>query len=172
MENEKNFNPDSKENEVEPRSHEIRFDFDSFDDTKESIDTDVVRRKLDTWWDNICAANEVDPRDGNLEHVGYFIIELGKNAFENAHGGEIRVTFEEQKITVVVTDKGPGFENPNDDIAASPEHGLSELRDYADELTIETNSTKFTKVPDGEELVRTDDTDVKQGAKITFVKNL
>jgi anti-sigma regulatory factor (Ser/Thr protein kinase) len=97
---------------------------------------------------------------------------LGKNALEHAGGGEIKVLFGIGKITVIVTDQGPGFENPNDDIEALPEHGLSEVKKFSDEFMIETNGRRFTKIPGKRKLVVTEDTRVVHGTRITLVKKV
>ena len=99
-------------------------------------------------------------------------MELGKNALEIAEGGEIKVIFEPDKIKVVVTDDKGWDGDPNDDILyGSPGHGLSGVKRYADEFIIESNGVKFTKVPKKKKLVKTEDTEVEQGTKITFIKN-
>ncbi len=139
-----------------------------FDD---SCDTLEVVGKLTEWWEASCTAHAVDPDDKRFKNVLYFILELAKNALEHGYGGEVQALFGNGAITVTVTDHGQGFENPNDDILyGAPGHGLSQVKGYADELTIETNGKKFVKVPKRKRLLDSDETDVKTGTKITFVK--
>lgn len=171
MENEKYFHPIPEQKEAVPKSYEVHFDDKHFGDAEQSVDTDVLVGQLNNWWDNLCKENRFDPQHERLEEVGYYIIELGKNALEYANGGEIKVIFEPNKVIVVVTDAQGWDGDPNDDILyGSPGHGLSGVKRYADEFIIETNGAKFTKVAKKIKLVRTE-SDVQQGSKITFIKN-
>lgn len=138
----------------------------------DGFDTYALVGRLNKWWDDACIANHLDPRDEKIEEIGYCVIELSKNALEYANGGEIKVTFEINKITGVITDRGQGFEDPNDDITYNPGHGLSEVNDYADEFIVETNGKKFVKVPKNEKLVSSEETDIQEGTRITFIKRL
>lgn len=159
-------------NEKEPKISSIRFDGSHFGEIEKRVGTYEVSSGLDEWWQKVCGENNIDPNDKKLKNIDYYMIELGKNALECADGGEIKVIFEKDKITVVVTDQGQGFEDPNDDILVAPDHGLSKVKHYADEFIIETNSKKFTKVPKKKKLISSENTDVRQGSKITFVKKL
>ena len=165
------FNREIEQSESEPRFNSIQFDSSHFGEAEKSVDTNEVVGELNGWWKKICVENKIDPDDRRFKNIDYFIIELGKNALEHADGGEIKVLFENDKITVIVTDRGQGFENPNDDILYGvPGHGLSEVKRYADEFIIETNGKKFTKVPKKKKLVSSEDTDVQSGTRITFIK--
>jgi len=165
------FNHGIEKRENEPRFNSIQFDNSHFGETEKSMGTEQIVEKLNEWWEKICSENKVDPDDKKFKNIDYFIMELGKNALEHANGGEIKVLFENDKITVIVTDHGQGFENPNDDILyGAPGHGLSEVKHYEDEFIIETNSKKFTKVPKKKKLVSSEDTDIQNGTRIIFIK--
>lgn len=172
MENEKHFYPILESKENEPKAHQVDFDDNHFGEIEAPIDTLTLVGKLNTWWDKICTENGLNPDDEKIFNFGYYVIELGKNALEYADGGEIKVIFEGQRITIMVTDQGQGFEDLNDiNYSTSLGHGLSEVRKYADEFTIETNGKKYTKVKGKRKLVETQESDIKQGSKITFIKN-
>ena len=175
MENEKHFYPipESKEQPV----HEYSVNFLSSlhpeaEQAEKTYDTFGLLTMMSEWWKKICLENNIIPDDKKLKNVDYYIMELGKNALEYAGGGEIKVIFDPDKIRVVVIDNKGWDGDPNDDILYySPGHGLSEVKKFADEFIIETNGQKFTKIPKRKKLVRTQDTDIKQGSKITFIKN-
>ncbi len=174
MENEKHFYPTPESKEIEPKSYGVHFDNNHFGDTErpKGTSTHDLVGELNGWWKRICTEQGVNPEDKSLKQVDYYLMELGKNALDYTGGGEIKVIFESNKITVVVSDQGQGFEDPNDDILyGSPGHGLSEVKRYADEFIIETNGAKFTKAPKKKKLVRSEETDIQQGSKITFIKN-
>jgi anti-sigma regulatory factor (Ser/Thr protein kinase) len=159
--------------EKQPRFNSVTFSEDHFGQTKTAVGTDEVVVELNEWWARICLENKINnPDDRRLKNIDYYIFELGKNALEHAGGGEIKVLFGIGKITVIVTDQGPGFENPNDDIEALPEHGLSEVKKFSDEFMIETNGRRFTKIPGKRKLVVTEDTRVVHGTRITLVKKV
>lgn len=175
MENENHFYsiPEAKEKTIKEYSVNF-FDF-SRPEAKQagrSYDTDELVTMLNKWWQQICAENNVDPEDKKFKKFDYYLMELGKNALEYADGGEIKVIFETNKITAIVTDDKGWDGDPNDDILyGSPGHGLSVVKSYADEFIIETNGVKFTKAPKKRNFVKNEDTDIKQGTKITFIKN-
>jgi len=162
------------EQKEEPRIHTLRFDDTHFGDTKIALGTLEFVAEFNPWWDNVCEENRLDPRNPFWEEVGYQIMELGKNAIEyGGVEGEIQIILEKDKVTAIVTDKGVGFENPNTEIVFNkPGHGLSEVKEYADEFSIETNGKKFTKTPNKPNLIRSKQTDVKEGTRITLVKKL
>ncbi|HAU39495.1 MAG: hypothetical protein UV80_C0008G0028 [Candidatus Peregrinibacteria bacterium GW2011_GWF2_43_17] len=153
-----------------PSMHCVDFERSRFGD--QQIDTrryyHWIPGAVNTWWSQICLENGFDPQKKRLQLMAYYLIEIAKNTFENVGSGEIKVTFEPAKITIVVTDQGTGFENPNEDMI--PNHGLDQVKRYADTFTIETNGRKFTKVKGRRELVETTDTNIRQGSKITFSK--
>ena len=159
-----------KENELKKFS--IDFDEGHFGDSKRPMGTHELVGELNEWWEQSCRQNEIEPNDKRFKNASYYLIELAKNALEIADGGKIEVEISKDKITVVVTDQGPGFENPNDDILyGAPGHGLSEIKDFGDEFIIETNGKRFTKVKESQELIESSDTDIQQGARVTFIKN-
>ena len=51
-------------------------------------------------------------------------------------------------------------------------HGLSQVKKYADEFVIESNGMKFIKVPKKRKLMRSEDTEIQKGTKISFTKIL
>jgi len=171
MENERKFYPSR---EVAPQSHTICFDKKHFEKTERLIDTDTLVGLLNQWWDKTCVENGLDPREKKLEDIGYYLIELGKNALELENNGIIKVIFEENKITVIVTNSGQGWDgNPNDDILyGTPGHGLSQTKKFADEFVIETNQKKYIKVSKNIKLKEADNPELKEGSRITFIKNL
>lgn len=167
---EKEENPREKET----KKYAIHFNNFYFGEREESMGTAGLVGHLNKWWDSICEDNNRDPKDKILHQVGYYLIELCKNALEYTSyrvGGEVEVMFSVNKVTIIVTDQGSGFEDPNEDMLHNPEHGLITAKNYADEFTIETNGRKFTKVPKKKKLVISLDTDVKKGSRITLVKN-
>src|SRR3989338_3984436 len=157
MNNEKHFYPIPEQKELEPKIYQVHFDDKHFGDAEKPVGTDELVGELNRWWDKLCGENGLNPRDKKMEDIGYYIIELGKNALEIAEGGEIKVIFEPNKIKVVITDNMGWDGDPNDDILyGSPGHGLSQVKRYADEFTIETNGAKFTKVPKKKKLVKSE----------------
>ena len=155
------------------RSFSLRFDsYEGFEDeqTRQLDSLDVVGR-FNRWWDEICSQTGNNPRNKIFENIGYFLIELAKNALEYTAGAEVKVSFEEDRVVIVVHDQGDGFDDPNDDMFASPDHGLSETKRFADEFTIESNGKRFSKERRKRNLVYVGETDVLSGAKITFVKH-
>jgi len=175
MENEKHFYPISESKEQLAHEYSVNFLSSSHPESEQAertYDTDEFVGMMKEWWEKICLENNINPDDKKLKNVDYYIIELGKNALEYANGGEIKVIFEKDKIRVVIIDNKGWDNDPNDDILyGSPGHGLSQVKRYADEFIIETNGTKYTKVPKKKKLVMSKDTDVQQGSKITFIKN-
>ncbi|MBU4030945.1 hypothetical protein KJ756_02210 [Patescibacteria group bacterium] len=174
MENEKHFYPTPESNEQPTREYSVNFLSSSHPDAEKAektYDTQELVSMMNKWWKQICAENNLDPNDKKLKNINYYIMELGKNALEVAEGGKIKVILEPNKIKVVVTDDMGWDGDPNDDILYKQGHGLSQVKRYADEFTIETNGAKFTKVPKKKKLVKSEDTDIKHGSKISFIKN-
>jgi anti-sigma regulatory factor (Ser/Thr protein kinase) len=172
MENEKHFYPEYKE--AEPKSYEVYFDDEHFGDTEKPIDTDALVGKMHTWWEQICTENSIDHDDKIYGEIHYHLMELGKNALEHGDGGMINVIFEPDKITVIVSDKGQGFEDMGDvEYSSSSQygHGLYEVRRYADEFSIESGGKKYGKVKSKRKLVDMGASDITTGSKITFIKN-
>ena len=175
MENEKHFYPIPESKEQATQEYSVSFLSSWHPEAKKAertYDTNALVGMMNTWWKQICAESNINPNDKKLKNIDYYMMELGKNALEIAEGGEIKVIFEPDKIKVVVTDDKGWDGDPNDDILyGSPGHGLSGVKRYADEFIIESNGVKFTKVPKKKKLVKTEDTEVEQGTKITFIKN-
>ena len=95
------------------------------------------------------------------------------NIISFAHVDDIanapKVTFDKNNVTFVVTDQGPGFENPIQQIKR--QHGLYEVEGYADQMIIETNGKKYIKEPNTWGIALSKEkTDIKQGSRITFTK--
>ena len=156
-----------------PKTFTVHFDGSHFGSLERPTDTYGVVGGLNKWWDDLCTQEGFNPDDKRFGKIIYFIIELGKNALEYGESGEVKVIFNPNEITAIVTDSGPGFEDPNDNIEAFPHHGLSSLKQYADKFTIETNGRKFIKIPKKRKLVISEETtDVQRGARITFSKRL
>lgn len=175
MKNEKHFHPNPEAKEQPTREYAVNFV--AFNNPKakqaeKTYDTGTLVRMLNDWWDDLCKERGFKPGNKKMDTIGYYILELGKNALEHAGGGEIKAIFEPDKIKVVVTD-GKGWEgDPNDDILyGSPGHGLSEAKRYADEFTIETRGKKYTKASRRPELVESEGI-VQPGSKITFIKKI
>ena len=150
MENEKHFYQTQESKEVEPKSYGVHFDNNHFGDTErpQGTSTHDLVGELNNWWESICTKQGINPEDKSLKHVDYHLMELGKNALEYADGGEIKVIFEPNKITVVVSDQGQGFKNQNDvEYSSSSQygHGLYEVRKYADEFSVETGGKNMPK---------------------------
>lgn len=177
MENEKHFypTPESKERPV----HEYSVNFLSYthseaEKAERTYDTDGLLDMLRDWWKQICDENNIDPNDKKLKNVDYYIMELGKNALEHAQGGEIKVIFEPEKITVMVSDRGQGFKDQEDvEYSTSSQygHGLYEVRRYADEFSIETGGRKYIKEKGKRKLINVGVSNTTTGSKITFIKN-
>lgn len=123
---------------------------------------------INKWWEQICKKNGIEPHDQKFKNVDYYLVELARNAFEDAGHGEIKVTFEPTRVIVTISDHGPGF-NPNQVIKLG--HGIDLAVRFADEFMIETNGTKYVKREGTENFTTSSDTDVQQGVRITFVKN-
>jgi len=180
MENENHFSQQIEQEGIEPKIHLVRFDRSHFGDRE--IDPKVVRDcstrgdswipgAIDRWWAQICAENNLNPDEDSLQYFIYHLIEVARNAFEKVGSGELKVTLEPKRIIVVVQDQGQGFGDANNvHYAMAMGHGLSEVKKYADEFIIETNGRKYTKTKDESRLVESQDTDIQQGAKITFTK--
>lgn len=159
--------------EKEQKSYSVQFDESHFGETKVAVGTLGLVGEMNVWWENICAENGWDENDKRWGNMNYYLMELGKNALEWGHGErEMQIFFEENKITVVVSDDGAGFEDPNNDIDIHPGHGLSEVKKFADGFIIETNGKKFSKIKGKRKLVKSEDTSVSRGIRITLTKNL
>lgn len=180
MKNEKHFSQNIEQAEGAPRTFSIKFDKSHFGDNE--INPDIVAKyekygtcygwipgRIGRWWEKICSENSLEIKKKELEGVLYYLVEVARNALEKVGSGEIKVIFEPNKIIVTISDQGHGFEDPNKNILSN--HGLDHVRKYADEFIIETNGAKFTKIPKKKKLARSEDTDVKRGSKITFIKN-
>lgn len=174
MENERNFYPTPEQKESKPKTYQVHFDDKHFGDVKKAIGTLELVGQLNEWWDKICLENGLNPKDKKIFRLGYYVIGLGKNALEYAEGGEIKVIFEPNKITVMVSDQGHGFED-RDHVEYSTSsqygHGLAEIRKYANEFTVETGGIKYAKVAGKRKLAETVPSDIQNGSKITFIKN-
>ena len=159
--------------EEKQKLYNVEFNEDHFGEVKTPVGTLSLVGKMNTWWKNICVENGWDKDDKRWKNIDYYIMELGKNALEYGRGDrEIKILFGENKITVIVTDNGVGFDNPNDDIGVRHEHGLSVVEKFADEFIIESNGRKFVKVDNKRKLVKSEDTDIMRGTKITLIKYL
>lgn len=143
----KKYNQTPEQNKVK-KTCQIQFNSEHFGDKKKPIGTQELVGELNEWWDNNCSENGLDPKDDSIHVLGYQVIELCKNAFEHAHGGEISVIFEPDKIIVIVSDQGVGFDDQEqmEYYFSIQGHGLSGIKEYADELTVETSGAKYTKV--------------------------
>lgn len=155
--------------------YSVQFDNEHFGEIKRPIGTLSLVAEMNDWWKNTCTQNGLDHEEESkrCKNADYYMMELGKNALEYGGGErEIKILFEENKITVVVTDNGAGIDNPNKEIEFHPEHGLSVVKKFADEFTVESRGKKFTKIKKKIKLLESQDTDVTQGTKITFIRNL
>ena len=176
MENEKHFYPSIESKERLTREYTVNFLSSFYPDakkTEKTYDTAGLVGMLNTWWDKICTERGLSPKDKKVFNIGYHVIELGKNALEHAHGGEIKVIFEPDKITVIVSDQGQGFENYDDvEYSTSSQygHGLYGVRKYADDFSVETGGKKYVKEKGKKKLVDTGISDITTGSKITFIK--
>lgn len=171
MEDKNSFYPiKSKEKKYKPFIFRFR---------EEHFETYKFVGEINIWWDKTCQENGLNPRDEKLEDIGYHLIELGKNALEyvgeeNVSSSEIKVIFESDKIIVEVSDQGQGFKNQDDvEYLSSLQYGrgLCEVREYADEFSIETGGKKYAKIKGEKNLVDIGMSDITTGSKITFVKN-
>lgn len=175
MGNENHFYPTPEPKELEPKSYEVHFDNNRFGDTDrpQGTSTHGLVGELNGWWKIICAQQGINPEDERLKKVDYYLMELGKNALEYARGGAIKVIFEPDKITVIVSDHGQGFENQNDveySTSSQMGHGLSQVRKFADEFIVETGGKKYAKAKGKRKLVVMGVSDITEGLKITFIK--
>lgn len=181
MENQKHFSQNIEQPKREPKTYVIRFDKSHFGD--EEIDPHIVRiqaernsswipQAISEWWSKICSESNLNPNDRRLQNLSYYFIEVARNAFEKVGSGELKVIFEPKRITIVVYDQGGGFGDADDvNYAMAMGHGLSQVKKYADEFSIETNGKKYVKVKGKSKLVESLETDIQQGSKITFIKN-
>ncbi|KKR18931.1 MAG: hypothetical protein UT48_C0039G0006 [Parcubacteria group bacterium GW2011_GWE2_39_37] len=179
METERHFSQLIEKKESTPKTYTIKFDSRSFGDKK--IDSLVVKYwkqfgdpwlpgAVSEWWEKICLDNKLDPTSENLRELELHLIEIARNAFEEVGNGEIKLIFEPHKITAVVTDQGPGFESPPNELMWSM-HGLDLVKKYADEFSIETNGIRYSKESSDSDLIESGEADIKTGSKITFIKN-
>jgi hypothetical protein len=173
MENEKHFYPETKE--TKPISYEVHFDGKHFGDVQKPLGTCGLVGELNDWWQKICTEGGINPEDERFKNVDYYLVELGKNALEYADGGEIKVIFEPDIITVVITDQGQGFEDQNDveySTSSQMGPGLSQVRKFADEFVVETGGKKYAKAKGKRKLVLMGVSDITVGSKINFIKIL
>ncbi|MBI2607287.1 MAG: hypothetical protein HYW51_00435 [Candidatus Doudnabacteria bacterium] len=183
MENEKYFSQDIEQHEHGPKMYSIRFDESHFGDRE--IDPEVVRFQtehgsswipgaINEWWSQICAENNLNPNEKKLQNMLYHFIEVARNAFENVGSGEIKIIFEPKKITFEVSDQGQGFggqEGVEYLTSSQYGHGLSQVRRYADEFSLETGGKKYAKTRGKRKLADMGASDITAGSKITFIKN-
>ena len=183
MENEKHFSQHIEQAEREPKKYIVRFDETHFGD--EEIDPKAVQANreygsswipgaINEWWPQICSENNLNPNEKKLQTVLLHFIEVARNASEKVGSGEIKVIFEPKKITFEVSDQGQGFGRQEDvEYLTSPQygHGLSQVRRYADEFSVETGGKKYTKTKGKRKLVDMGVSDITTGSKITFIKN-
>jgi hypothetical protein len=183
MENEKHFSQHIEQPESEPKEYVVKFDESHFGDRE--IDPSIVADcnrigdswipgAIGRWWTQICTENNLNPNERRLQNLAYHFIEVARNAFENVRSAEIKVIYEPNKFTFVVSDQGQGFESREDvEYLTSSEygHGLYQVRKYADDFFLETGGRKYTKEKGKKKLVDMGTSDTITGSKITFIKN-
>ncbi|MEI7426247.1 MAG: hypothetical protein WCK16_05005 [Candidatus Moraniibacteriota bacterium] len=181
MEGEMHFFPKLEQKEITRYEHRVDFNQARFGE--EEIDPKIIEnwtkgrrcgwlpRAINDWWHDICKENKFKANERRKFDKSHdCLLELGKNAFEYSGGGEIKVIFEPKKIIITVSDNGSGFDdNPNSIMVEH--HGLYFVNKYADELIIETNGKKYSKVRGSASLLEISETDIMNGSKITFIKN-
>ncbi len=160
--------------ENQPKIYKIKFDESHFGNR--TIEPDFLKFNnpwiagaINRWWEEICLKNNIKI-DARIRRIKLLLIEIARNTFEKVGSGDINVYFEQSKITIIVSDQGEGFRDPNEQMSKG--HGLYQVKNYADEFSIESNGKKFTKILNSEKLLETKDVDIKKGSKVTFVKNL
>ncbi|MBI5216891.1 MAG: hypothetical protein HY960_14150 [Ignavibacteriae bacterium] len=159
-------------NYKQPKIYRVAFNYYHFDNIKMHIGSNELVGRLNSWWDNLCIANGYNPKEKNISMIGYCIIELGKNALENASGGEISVHFEHDHIKVILRDRGLGFEgNPFELIQSNRHHGLYEIQHFVDEFMIETNRRRFVLTSNYNKFKKMgNSSNIRHGTQITFMK--
>ncbi len=131
---------------------------------------DHLVSSLDRWCNSYFEQNGLDPTDEILEVIGYHMIELAKNAYENSEeGGRVTMEIVDDSVHVIVEDNGPGF----DPIEAQGEsrgggYALAEAIGWADSITIETCGKLYSKPKRTLKLTGT--SEVTTGSRVTFTK--
>lgn len=149
----------------------------SFDDSIDGTHLDsatlpgVFNEKFDTFLER----QGLNPQEQQVSDIGYYALELCKNAIEYGGSGTIETHIKDKEIWVLVTtpeSRQYDFSNPNHIIEAKPMHGLDQVKQFADQFMIETGGRLFRKIGNDEPLEETEDPDPTGDIRITFVKKL
>lgn len=161
-----------QESEVQEQVSEYRIAFDQdknlIGDKELIFDSPKLGGQISAWVDDILKEHGYEYAEGG---PAYFLAELARNVVEWARtAGDVKISIDEDKFSATITDSGAGIEQPARIIKSKPGHGLSSLLDYADELTVESLGKKFVKK--GKRLVSAGTSDINEGTRITFTKQL
>lgn len=98
-----------------------------------SFSSASLATELENWLQKVIAEANFNPNNNFWNLVGYFALEISKNAFEWGCGNNtLSISFLSGKVVVTCDDDG---RNQNQ-IQIKPGHGLDELEKWADKLTI------------------------------------
>lgn len=132
------------------------------------MDTKSIGEKVGGWWKEVSVQSGTAATPGKLYAIGNYLLELVKNSLgDGKSDGKVTANFDDEKIWIVVENFGSEEKDFNPNI--SGDYGFKEVVEYADELEIESNG-KFFEKDRRNNMEHTDDSDLRNGNKITFVK--
>jgi anti-sigma regulatory factor (Ser/Thr protein kinase) len=177
------MNQETIENKAElPRVYVAEFDKSHFGDFRPADPENSYGfyNEIRAWTGSIADENpsvNFESSDKNQTGFNDCLFELMKNAQDYGNGkGEMRISVDSDRVGAVVSDDGEGFKISPNKLGEDPDdihgYGLSVIKNYADEFSLETNGKKYTKVNGESDLSESDDTDITHGTRVTFVKNI
>lgn len=127
-----------------------------------------ISEKVLAWWKEISSQSGTATSPGKIYAIGNYLIVLVKNSLSDGKSdGKVSAIFDEEKITIIVEDFGSEDKEINLNIGG--EYGLKEIIEYADDFTIEADGSFYEKNKRNQ-MEETDESDLRKGSKVTFVK--
>lgn len=131
-------------------------------------DAKNISEKAGNWWKEISKESGTKASPGKLYATGNYLIELVKNSLSDGKSdGKVNVIFDHEKIKIIVEDFGSVDKQTNLNVGG--DYGFKEIIEYADVLEIEADGKFFEKNRKGF-VEETDDSDLRIGSRITFIK--
>lgn len=126
--------------------------------------------EVNDFWDGACSEYGIDPKNEVIENAGYLVCEIARTAFENeeAKGCKVSLDIEADAIRIVVEETIGVYDEEADIEVLEVGGGLSGAFESSSTFAIEINGKKFEKQPEENELVKTGDSEIATGSRVTF----